>query len=220
MSPSTDIYGLEKPKLRGVIHTWAIAPFALAGALLVGIAHDATARTGALVYVLGVLAMLSASACYHRLDVTDDVRRLLRRLDHSMIGVTIAGTYTPVVLLLTSGAARWSLLGVLWGGAVLSIVVATLFPSSPRALRSGLYVAVGLSGAVITPWLLTRGGAAAFALIVLGAAVYIAGAVVYALRKPNPVPGTYEFHEVFHTLVTLAVAFQFAGVCALVINRT
>jgi hemolysin III len=219
MSQSTDIYGFVKPRLRGVIHTWSILPFALAGVLLVLSASTRASRAGALVYVLGVLAMFSASAAYHRLPVEPRTRTWLRRLDHSMIGVTIAGTYTPVILMVTSGATLATLLIVLWSGALLSILVAMAWPTSPRAVRSGLYVTVGLSGAAIMPWLLSRGGVAAFACIIAGAVVYIAGAVVYALRRPNPVKGAYEFHEVFHTLVTVAVACQFAGICAIIAER-
>lgn len=215
-----DVYGLAKPTLRGVVHGWAVVPFAIAGAWLVSAAPSGAARAGTLVYALAVTGMLLASTCYHRLRVSPRTRTWLRRLDHSMIGVTIAGTYTPVVLLAVTGLVRAGLLAVLWAGAVGSMVLAMAKPDAPRWVRSGAYVLLGMSGVAVTPELLHRGGGAAFGLVLAGAGLYITGAVVYARRRPDPVPGVYGFHELFHTFVVGAVAAQYAGIWTLVQRAT
>ncbi len=211
-----DVYGLERPRLRGLVHAWSIAPMVLAGLVLVAYSPTLEQRLSVAVYTVAIGGMLAASASYHRLRVSEKARRVLRRLDHSMIGVAVAGTYTPVVVIVLDGAAATAMLGALWAGALGAMLVSVFWSHAPRALRAGIYLLLGWGGAVLTPWLWQRGGVLVFSLVILGAALYSAGAIVYARRRPNPWPTVYGFHEVFHTLVVLAVVAHFAAIVALI----
>ncbi len=215
-----DFHGSLKPKLRGVVHTWSVLPMALAGVFLIIASPTTTTRVSVAVYALAVTGMLTASASYHRLRVSDRVRVYLRRLDHSMIGVAVAGTYTPVIALTLTGALRISLLALLWVGAFGTMLVSFSWPNAPSYVRAGVYLALGWAGAVVTPWLWSKGGAAAFTFVILGAVFYSLGAVVYALRKPNPWPTVYGFHEIFHTFVVLAAALHFVAIVFVIQNTT
>jgi hemolysin III len=208
-----------KPRLRGKVHAWAILPMLVAAGFLIAFAPTPTARTSLLVYSVAIVGMLAASATYHRAPVSERARVWLRRLDHSMIGVAVAGTYTPVIVLLLDGALRATLLSILWIGALGSLILSFAWPHAPRLLRASVYLGLGWAGVIVMPWLWTNGGVAAFAFVVAGAIFYTAGAVVYALKRPDPWPYTFGFHEVFHTLVVLAAVSHFAAV-TLVVART
>ncbi len=215
-SALNDVYGLEKPRLRGLVHAWSIAPMVLAGLFLVALSPTLEQRLSVAVYTAAIGAMLAASASYHRLRVSAKAQKVLRRLDHSMIGVAVAGTYTPVVVIILDGAAATTTLGALWTGALGAMVISIFWSQAPRSLRAGIYLLLGWGGAVLTPWLWQRGGVVAFSLVILGAALYSAGAIVYARQRPNPWPTIYGFHEVFHTLVVLAVIAHFAAIVTLI----
>lgn len=213
-----DVHGLLKPKFRGLIHLWAIAPMLVAGSILLAIADGFGTKLAVGIYTIGITGMLTTSATYHRAHVQDRTRVWLRRLDHAMIGVAVAATYTPVVLLVTNGALSFTLLSLLWVGAFGAIITSLAFPAAPRVLRSLIYIVLGWGGAVIMPWMWTHGGVWAFSFAVLGALLYSTGAVVYALKRPNPWPSVFGFHEVFHSLVLLAVLSHFACVALVVHN--
>ena len=218
MSLTYDVHGFLKPRFRGRVHLWAIGPMLLAGLILTALAPTGASKISVAVYAVAITGMLASSAAYHRAKVSETTRVWLRRLDHAMIGVAVAGTYTPVVTLVLDGLLRATLLSLLWTGALGSLVLSFAFPQAPRAIRALVYVALGWGGAIAMPWIWTHGGVAAFTCVIVGALFYTAGAVVYALRKPNPWPTVFGFHEVFHSLVLLAAVSHFGAVALVVAN--
>jgi len=148
--------------------------------------------------------MYATSACYHRGNWNPSVRRRLRRLDHSMILVGIAATYTPIAVVGLDARSARILLGVVWPLALTGIVVQMLWLNAPRWLVAGLYVVIGWTALAFAPLLWRRLGVATFSLIVCGGVVYSVGARVYSTRRPDPIPAVFGFHEVFHALVLVA----------------
>lgn len=213
---SQDVHGFLKPRFRGLVHLWAIAPMFIAGATLLALAPTTASKISIAIYTFAIVGMLTSSATYHRAHVTDHMRVWLRRLDHSMIGVAVAGTYTPVIVLVLTGSLRVTLLSLLWVGAFGSLIVSFAFPDAPRSVRTLVYVALGWGGAIAMPWIWTHGGVFAFGFVILGGVFYSAGAAIYALRKPNPWPTVFGFHEIFHSLVLLAAISHFAAVALVV----
>jgi hemolysin III len=201
-----------KPRLRGVSHQYAFFAAIAAGAALVVLSRGAQARVAALVYALSLCAMFGASALYHRIDWSPRWQAWVRRLDHSMIFVLVAGTYTPFALLVLAPALGWTILGVVWVGAIAGIVLSLVWIDAPRWLTAVLYVVLGWVGVVVLPQLWDRAGAMAAALLATGGVLYTVGAVVYARRRPDPAPHVFGYHEVFHALVIAAAAVQFAAV--------
>jgi hemolysin III len=201
-----------KPRLRGVSHQYAFFVAMAAGAALVVLARGAEARVAVAVYALSLCAMFGASALYHRIDWPPRPSVWLRRLDHSMIYVLVAGTYTPFALLVLEPALGWTLLGVVWAGAVAGVVVSLVWIDAPRWLSAVLYVVLGWVGVMALPELWDRAGAMAVALLATGGVLYTLGALVYARRRPDPAPRVFGFHEVFHALVIAAAISQFASV--------
>ncbi len=201
-----------KPRLRGVSHQYAFFVAMAAGAGLVVLARGGEARVAALVYGLSLAAMFGASALYHRIDWSPRPRAWLRRLDHSMIYVLVAGTYTPFALLVLAPALGWAILGVVWAGALAGVVLSLVWIDAPRWLSAVLYVALGWVAVVVLPQLWDRAGVMAVALLATGGVLYTLGAVVYAWRRPDPSPRVFGYHEVFHVLVIAAAAVQFAAV--------
>jgi hemolysin III len=207
-----------KPRWRGVSHEIAAFVFPVLGVVLVLIAHTTAARWSVVVYTVGVTAMYTASAVYHRGHWTPSTRRRLRRLDHSMILVGIAATYTPVAVVgLDSRSAR-ILLGVVWPLAAVGIVVQLLWLHAPRWLVAGLYVVIGWTAVAFVPVLWRQLGVLTFALILLGGAVYSLGARVYATRRPDPNPAVFGFHEVFHALVIAAGIIFYVAILRVVVT--
>jgi hemolysin III len=201
-----------KPRLRGVSHQYAFFAAMAAGAALVVLARGAEARVAVGVYALSLCAMFGASALYHRIDWPPRPGVWLRRLDHSMIYVLVAGTYTPFALLVLEPALGWALLAVVWAGAVAGVLVSLVWIDAPRWLSAVLYVVLGWIGVMALPQLWDRAGAMAVALLATGGVLYTLGALVYARRRPDPAPRVFGFHEVFHALVIAAAASQFAAV--------
>ena len=201
-----------KPRLRGVSHQYAFYVALAAGAALVVLARGGEARAAAGLYALSLSAMFGASALYHRIDWSPRPAAWLRRLDHSMIFVLVAGTYTPFAVLVLAPALGWTVLAVVWGGALVGIVISLLWIDAPRWLTAALYVALGWVSIVVMPQLWDRAGVLAVALLATGGLLYTAGAVVYARRRPDPAPRVFGYHEVFHVLVIAAAAVHFAAV--------
>ena len=162
--------------------------------------------------------MFGASALYHRVTWTPRRRVWARRLDHIGIYGLIAGTYTPFGLLALHGAARAAVLGVVWGGTSVAVAVKLFWPSGPKWTAAVAGVALGWVGIAALPQLVENAGPDVTALALAGGVTYTLGALVYALRRPNPLPATFGYHEVFHALVVVAVALQYAAV-ALLISR-
>jgi hemolysin III len=201
-----------KPRLRGVFHQWAFFVSLASGILLVLLATTTRALVAAVVYAASMSALFGVSALYHRVTWNGPARRRLRRLDHAMIFLLIAGTYTPVGLLVLKGTLATVVLAVVWGGAVAGIVLELVWTGAPRWLGGTVYLALGWVAVVAMPQLFARLGMAGGLLIVAGGLVYSAGAAVYALRRPDPVPAVFGYHEVFHLLVIAGVAAHFLAI--------
>jgi hemolysin III len=201
-----------KPRLRGVLHQYAFLVSLASGALLVLLAASTRAAIAAAIYAASVSALFGVSALYHRVTWTGPARRRMRRLDHAMIFLLIAGTYTPVGLLVLHGTLATVVLAVVWGGAAAGIVLELGWTKAPRWLGGTVYLALGWVAVVAMPQLFGRLGVAGGLLLVAGGLAYSAGAAVYALRRPDPAPAVFGYHEVFHLLVIAGVAAHFLAI--------
>ncbi|TAM82917.1 MAG: hemolysin III family protein [Jatrophihabitans sp.] len=204
-----------KPRLRGWLHAYAALVSIASGAALVAVAaalRGGTAGTSTGIYGATVTLLFGTSALYHRLDWQPRARARMRRLDHSMIFVFIAGTYTPIAVLALPRAAAIAVLAVVWTGAAFGVAVQTAWPRAPRWVSVPCYIALGWVAVFVMPDLLHRGGVAAFVLIVAGGVVYTLGALVYGLKRPDPWPGTFGFHEVFHLCTLVAALCHYVAV--------
>jgi hemolysin III len=205
------------PILRGVSHAWAFW-FALAAAgVLVVLAPDDGARAAAAIYGVGLCALFAGSALYHRWRWDPRWRPLLRRIDHSTIFVFIAASYTPVAWLVLEGPLRVGVLAVVWTGAVAGVAFSLAWIDAPRVLVAGCYLALGWVAVVTVPDLVARLSLAPLALLAAGGLLYTAGAVVYALRRPDPWPRIFGFHELFHAFVIAAAIAHFAAMAGWVV---
>ena len=201
-----------KPRLRGVLHEAAFAVSLVTGTALVCLAEAGTPRAAAVVYAVSVALLFGTSAAYHRGTWTGRSYEVMKRLDHSMIFVLIAGTYTPFGVLLLEGSARWAVLGVVWGGALFGIVLRNAIRRPARWLFVGLYIALGWVAVAFLPDIMRTGGVHVLVLLLAGGALYTAGAVVYALRRPDPSPRWFGFHEVFHAFTLAAFVVHYIAV--------
>jgi hemolysin III len=208
-----------RPRLRGVFHEWAFFAAVAAGAMLVVLADGALATFSAWVYAVALAAMFGASALYHRVPWRSAAKRVwARRLDHSMIFVFIAGTYTPFALLRFEGTTQWLVLVMVWTGAVLGLLLELVWLDSPRWLTAVAYLAVGWVGVLAVPQMFSAVGIAGAVLLMVGGGLYTVGAVIYATKWPNPFPRTLGFHEIFHLLVVAAAVTQFVAVSFVVLE--
>jgi hemolysin III len=206
-----------RPRLRGVFHLWAFVGAIAAGVVLVALADGALEILSTWVYAAALAAMFGASALYHRFPWRSTVRRLwARRLDHSMIFVFIAGSYTPFALLAFDGPTRWVVLVTAWLGAALGLTLELIWIGSPRWLRAVAYLTVGWVGILAVPQLFSGLGIPAAVLVIVGGGLYTLGALIYAAKWPNPFPRTLGFHEIFHLLVVAAAVTQFVAVSLVV----
>ncbi len=188
----------DPPRLRGWIHT-VMGPVILVGGLALMVASGWWGNRLALaVWICTGIELFGVSAVYHRVHWSPPVKARLRRVDHANIAVFIAGTYTPLAVSMLTGASRTSLLVVIWGCAVVCVAFRVLWIDAPRWLYTGLYIVMGWSALWWLPQFWHSGGAAVVVLIIAGGLAYSAGAVSYALRRPNLVPGWFGFHEIFH----------------------
>jgi hemolysin III len=201
-----------KPLLRGWIHL-GMAPLALiAGIVLVLASPTPAARWTTAAFALTSVLLFGTSAVYHRGTWSPRVAGVLRRLDHSNIFLIIAGTYTPLAVLLLPPSTARLLLWVVWVGAVLGLTGRVLWLGAPRWLYTPIYVALGCVALGFLPQFSRSGGADVVALVVTGGVAYIAGAVVYGLKRPNPSPRWFGFHEVFHVLTVIGFGCHYAAV--------
>jgi hemolysin III len=209
---------LPKPLLRGVFHQWAFFAAFAAGIVLVILAEGFRERFASWVYAAALAGMFGASAVYHRVDWRTPARRAwARRLDHSTIFLFIAGTYTPFALLAFEGAAAAVLLAVVWAGAIFGLAVNLCWIDAPKWAATGSYLVVGWVGVLAAPQLFSSVGVAAAVLVIIGGVLYTGGAVIYALRRPDPFPTVFGYHELFHVLVIAAAAAQFVAVSLVVL---
>lgn len=208
-----------KPRLRGWLHTYAALVSLVSGATLISVSaalRGAAAGVSTALYSITVTLMFGTSALYHRYRWQARAHHLMKRLDHSMIFVFIAGTYTPITVLGLRGAARPLLLLVVWTGALVGVCLQTMWPDAPRGLSVPCYIGLGWVALFALPELLHHGGATAVTLVALGGLVYTAGGVVYALKRPDPVATVFGYHEVFHLCTLVAAAFHYVAIWLIV----
>jgi hemolysin III len=197
-----------KPRMRGWLHFWSFAASIAACATLIAVSAALVGGTAALaasVYSVTTLGLFGTSALYHRRNwETDRGLAIMRRLDHSMIFLFIAGTYTPVAALaMESATTRWVLI-VVWAGALAGVVLKMLWPHAPAWVGVPIYIALGWVAVFVIPDMLAVGGVAALVLLLTGGLLYTVGGVFYATHWPNPWPRTFGYHEFFHAATVLA----------------
>ncbi|MGB0121274.1 MAG: hemolysin III family protein [Solirubrobacterales bacterium] len=206
-----------KPRFRGVSHKVAFFVALVAGTGLVA-AAPAGSRLPIAIYSLSLVAMFGASALYHRGKWNEKQLPWFRRLDHSMIFVLIAGTYTPFATLVLNGTIADVILAVVWGGALAGIIVTMFWVDAPTWITAIIYVVLGWISVIMLPALVDSSGWGAVVLLGAGGVLYTLGAVVYATHRPDPVPHVFGYHEVFHVFVIAAAAVQFIAVAIYAIN--
>ncbi|WP_299052463.1 hemolysin III family protein [uncultured Nocardioides sp.] len=211
-----------KPKLRGWLHL-ATAPLTLAaGIVLIALSPNAVTRIGSAVFAGSALVLFTVSAIYHRGTWSPKVWGILRRFDHSNIFLLIAGSYTPFSLLLLEGNSRVVLLTTVWTGAILGVLFRVFWTGAPRWLYTPIYIALGWAAIFFIPDFADGAagigvgvGTAVLVLVIVGGGLYTLGGVVYGVKRPNPWPRWFGFHEVFHTFTILAFASHYVAVSLL-----
>jgi hemolysin III len=204
-----------RPLWRGRTHAWAFVAAMAGGIALVAFASDGRARLALGIYAVTVVGLFGVSALYHRTSWRSSrARAWMRRADHTMIFLLIAGTYTPFAMLVLHGTVATVILITIWSGAAAGIVLKLVWIRAPKWLAAVLYVALGWVAIASFPQLLEHAGLGRTLLVAAGGLLYTVGAVVYATRRPDPVPAVFGYHEVFHALVVAAAALQFAAVAS------
>ncbi len=206
------VAGAVKPKLRGWLHAGMFPVVVVASIVLVVLSPTTSARVANTVFGVSSILLFGISAVYHRGTWSPRVTGVLRRLDHSNIFLIIAGTYTPLAVLLLTGTTRTVLLWVVWVGALLGLLGRVLFLGAPRWVYTPIYAALGCVALGFLPQFWDAGGPAVVWLVVGGGAAYLAGAVVYGTKRPNPSPRWFGFHEVFHSLTVVGFVCHFVAV--------
>jgi hemolysin III len=207
----------QRPLLRGVLHFYAAIAAVVGAAVLLLVAGSARAYVGGAIFAASLILLYGTSAAYHRITWTPLMRGLMRRLDYSMIFVLIAGTYTPFCLVVLPNAWGITMLSVIWGVAGGGVLVRVAWPTAPKWLAVSLYVIVGWL-ALIAAWeLAARLDPSPLVLLVLGGALYTLGGVIYAVRRPNPWPRVFGYHEIFHLLVILGSVVHYSLVAIYVL---
>ena len=207
----------RKPKLRGVIHQYSFFISLITGGWMISQAHEHSVIP-AIIYCISLSLLLGTSALYHRVHWNPTQRAWMRRLDHTMIFVLIAGTYTPLVMLGVEGEMRGIVLSVVWIAVVLGALFNLVWLTAPKWLITVLYIALGWFSVVPMPQILEAGGWSCVGAILIGGLLYTFGAVIYVLKRPNPIPNVFGYHEIFHTCVVLAAGCHYVGVAELILS--
>ncbi|MFI6983808.1 hemolysin III family protein [Embleya sp. NPDC050154] len=206
-----------KPKLRGWIHAGTFPLAVASGIVLVALAGDTKSRIACGVFALTAAMLFGTSGVYHRGNWGPRGEAVLRRLDHANIFLIIAGTYTPLTILLL-GKSDQILLWVVWIGALAGIGFRVFWIGAPRWLYTPIYVALGWAAVFYLPEFMREGGVAVVVLVIVGGVLYSLGAVVYGIKRPNPSPQWFGFHEVFHAFTLLAFASHFVAVALVALD--
>lgn len=209
---------LVKPLLRGVLHQAAFSVSLVVGTLLIVAAQGERRHAAAAVFAGSVAACFGASALYHRVTWTPRLRLWMRRVDHAGVYLLIAGTYTPVCLLVLNGAWRLVVLAIVWVGAAAAILLKFVWVAAPKWLAALIGIALGWVGVIVLPQLATHLSPVAVVLLGIGGIAYTAGAIIYARRWPNPAPAVFGYHELFHALTVVGVACQYVAIAFFVIR--
>jgi hemolysin III len=207
----------SKPTWRGWIHAVTFPLAIVGGIILVSLAQGAPAKWSTAVFALSSVLLFGISALYHRLNWSPRSKVLLKRMDHANIFLLIAGSYTPVAVLALPPAKGSLLLALVWGGAAVGIIFRMFWLHAPRWLYVFLYIAMGWA-AVMYLFDIFRVNPATMTLIIVGGLFYTGGAIVYALKRPNPFPGQFGFHEIFHVCTVLAFLCHWTGILLLAVN--
>ena len=205
-----------KPHLRGWLHLGTFPLSVAAGIVLVSLAPDSTTRIASAVFALSASMLFGCSALFHRGHWGPRWHGVLRRLDHSNIFLLIAGTYTPFAIMLLDGTNAEILLSLVWGGALVGIAFRVFWIGAPRWLYLPVYIALGWAAIFWLGDFARSAGPAVLTLIVIGGGLYSLGGLIYGLKRPNPIPRWFGFHEVFHSLTIAAFAVHYVGVSMVV----
>jgi hemolysin III len=208
-----------RPRLRGVLHAVAFLVSCVVGALFVAYAPVGTELASA-VFAVSVSVMLGTSTLYHRITWRPALRLWMRRADHAAIFLLIAGTYTPVALIGLHGAWRTTTLAVVWTGAALAALTKFCWVGAPKWFSVAFGIALGWIAVVALPQLARNEGLTPLFLLAAGGIAYTAGAVVYAMRRPNPSPGVFGYHELFHALTIVALSCQYVAIAVFIVRVT
>jgi hemolysin III len=213
-----DAVSLAKPKLRGWLHA-VTSPLALAcGIVLIALAPTGAATWAAAAYAVTAVLLFTTSAVYHRGHWTPIVESRLKRMDHANIFLLIAGSYTPFAILALRGDVRVAVTSAVWGTAILGVTFRVFWVNAPRWLYVPLYIGLGWAAVFFVPQLIHGAGVAAFVLIACGGLLYTAGGLVYGLKRPDPNPKWFGFHEIFHACTVAAFTCQYIA-ASLVVYR-
>jgi hemolysin III len=208
---------LTKPRLRGISHL-AMFPIAVLAAIpLLFIGRTSTAVVSAVVFGTGVAAMFGVSGFYHVVTWTPRARARLARLDHATVYGLIAATYTPFGLLVLDGAWRVTVLAIVWTGALLAILMKLFWVAAPKWLSAAIGLGLGWAGVAAMPKIADVIGITGVLFLAAGGLLYTAGGIIYALKRPNLIPGVFGYHELFHAFVIVAVALQYVAVAVYVL---
>jgi hemolysin III len=210
---------LVKPRLRGVFHHYAFYAAVAAGTVLVAVSDSGRELLATWIYATALAAMFGVSALYHRINWRSTrVRQWMRRLDHSTILLLIAGTYTPFAVLAFDGPLAKVILVAVWIGAAAGLVLNLAWIDAPKWLATTVFVLLGWVGVIAVPELFSIGIAPAV-LVIVGGGLYTLGALAYALKRPDPLPAIFGYHEIFHLFVIGAAVVHFVAIAAFVAPR-
>ncbi|MFG2135694.1 hemolysin III family protein [Streptomyces sp. NPDC048650] len=201
-----------KPRLRGWLHAGMFPAALLSGVLLTALADSPRGRLACAIYTLSACLLFGISALYHRGNWSPRTDGILRRLDHANIFLIIAGTYTPLTMLLVPGTRGQVLLWAVWAAALAGIAFRVFWVGAPRWLYTPCYIAMGWAAVFFLPDFLRTGGVAVLVLVIVGGLLYSAGGVIYGIKRPNPSPRWFGFHEVFHSLTLAAFIVHYVGI--------
>ncbi|MGZ4213314.1 MAG: PAQR family membrane homeostasis protein TrhA [Actinomycetota bacterium] len=209
---------MPRPRLRGRLHQIAFIFSIPAGVAVVALGRTGRARAAASVYAVGIMALYGVSAAYHRIPWSPRARQLMRRLDHSTIFFFIAATYTPFSVLALQGAWRVSILAAVWGIAAIGVALKMTRLKAASRAGTAMYVALGWTAIVALPQLVKDLSAASIALLFIGGALYTTGAIIYALRRPDPDPQVFGYHELYHSFVIVGSLCHYAMIVSLAVS--
>ena len=206
--------GTWRPRWRGRIHAVALLCTIPAGAVLAWLTPGGLARIAVVVYVVSLVALYSTSASYHLFTKTYRAQRTMQQLDHAMVYVLIAGTYTPVCLLGLPSPLRWIFLSAIWGMAAVGMGLKVAWRA--RRTAAALYMVIGWAVVAVLPWAESRTGWTSLTLYALGGVIYTVGAVLFYLKRPRLKPLVFGYHEVWHVMTVVAAVLQFVALGVLV----
>ncbi|MFE1786085.1 hemolysin III family protein, partial [Streptomyces sp. NPDC059506] len=214
-----DLPRLVKPRLRGWLHAGMFPAALVSGIVLIALAESTRGRIACTVFTVTACLLFGVSGVYHRGNWGPRANAVLRRLDHANIFLIIAGTYTPLTILLLPEGRREVLLWLVWAGALAGIAFRVFWVGAPRWLYTPCYIALGWAAVFFLPDFLRTGGVAVLVLVVVGGLLYSVGGVIYGIKRPNPSPRWFGFHEVFHSFTLAAFVAHYVGISLVAYNH-